>query len=62
MSTLAGFSAGGWVPPVAGYLVDRPVPPPRVLSAAAYCSRASDDEGFVEVRVATVSPPCELSL
>ena len=38
----------------AGYLVDRPAPPPRVLSAAAYCSLASDDEGFVEVSVATV--------
>ena len=46
--------AGWWVPPAAGYLVDRPAPPPRVLSAAAYCSRASDDEGFVEVSVATV--------
>ena len=46
--------AGCWVPPTAGYLVDRPVPPPRVLSAAAYCSRASDDEGFVEVSMATV--------
>ena len=54
VSTLAGFSAGWWVPPAAGYLVDRPAPPPRVLSAAAYCSRASDDEGFVEVSVATV--------
>ena len=54
VSTLAGFSAGWWVPLAAGYLVDRPVPPPRVLSAAAYCSRASDDEGFVEVSVATV--------
>ena len=54
VSTLAGFSAGCWVPPAAGYLVDRPAPPPRVLSAAAYCSRASDDEGFVEVSVATV--------
>ena len=55
VSTLAGFSAGCWVPPAAGYLVYRPVPPPRVLSAAAYCSRASDDEGFVKVSVATVS-------
>ena len=54
VSTLAGFSAGCWVPPAAGYLVDRPAPPPRVLSAAAYCSLASDDEGFVEVSVATV--------
>ena len=29
-------------------------PPPRVLSAAAYCSLACDDKGFVEVSVATV--------
>ena len=42
------------VPPAAGLLVDRPAPPPRVLSAAAYCSRAPDDEGSVEVSVATV--------
>ena len=54
VSTLAGFSAGCWVPPAAGYSVDRPAPPLRVLSAAAYCSRASDDEGFVEVNVTTV--------
>ena len=54
VSTPAGSSAGCWVPPAAGYSVDRPAPPPRVLSAAAYCSRASDDEGFVEVSVATV--------
>ena len=33
-------------------MVDRPAPLPRVLSAAAYCSLASDDEGFVEVSVA----------
>ena len=46
--------ADWWVPPAAGLLVDRPAPPPRVLSAAAYCSLASDDEGFVEVSVATV--------
>ena len=46
--------AGWWVPPAAGFLVDRPAPPPRVLSAAAHCSLASDDEGFVEVSVATV--------
>ena len=46
--------AGWGVPPAAGFLVDRPTPPPRVLSAAAYCSLASDDEGFVEVSVATV--------
>ena len=54
VSMLVDFSAGCWVPPAAGYLVDRPAPPPRVLSAAAYCSLASDDEGFVEVSVATV--------
>ena len=54
VSTLAGFSAGCWVPPAAGFLVDRPAPPPRVLSAAAYCSLTSDDEGFVEVSGATV--------
>ena len=35
-SMLARFSAGCWVPPGAGYLVVRPAPPPRVLSAAAY--------------------------
>ena len=46
--------ADWWVPPAAGLLVDRPAPPPRVLSAAAYCSLAPDDEGFVEVSVATV--------
>ena len=54
VSTPAGFSAGCWVPPAAGDLVDRPAPPPRVLSAAAYCSLIPDDEGFVEVSVATV--------
>ena len=54
--------AGCWVPPAAGYSIDRPAPPPRVLSAAAYCSLACDDEGFVEVSVATVPPPCGLSL
>ena len=62
VSVLAGFSAGCWVPPATGFLVDRPAPPPRVLSAAAYCSLASDDEGLVVVSVATVSPPCGLSL
>ena len=50
----AAGSADWWVPPAVGFLVDRPAPPPRVLSAAAYCSRASDDEGFAEVSVATV--------
>ena len=54
VSTLAGFSAGWWVPPAAGYSVDRPAPPHRVLPAAAYCSLVCDDEGFVEVSVATV--------
>ena len=54
VSMLVGFSADCWVPPAAGSLVDRPAPPPRVLSAAAYYSRASDDEGFVEVSVAIV--------
>ena len=54
VSTPAGSSAGYWVPPATGYSVGRPAPPPRVLSAAAYCSRASDDEGFVEVSVPTV--------
>ena len=54
VSMPAGFSVGWWVPLAADYLVDRPAPPPRALSAAAYCSRASDDEGFVEVSVATV--------
>ena len=46
--------ADWWVPPAAGLLVDRPAPLPRVLSAAAYCSLVPDDEGFVEVSVATV--------
>ena len=46
--------AGWWVPPAAGYMVDRLAPPPRVLSAAAYCSLACDDEGFVEASVATM--------
>ena len=41
-------------PPAAGYLIDRPAPPPRVLLVAAYCSLACDDEGFVEVSMATV--------
>jgi len=54
VSTPAGFSVGCWVPPAAGSSVARPAPLPRVLSAAAYCSRASDDEGFVEVSMATV--------
>ena len=59
VSTLAGFSAGCWAPPAGGsrrlpasWSTGRP-PPPRVLSAAAYCSLACDDEGFVEVSVAT---------
>ena len=60
MSTLAGFSAGCWGPPTGG---SRRLPaswstgrPHRlgVLSAAAYCSLVPDDEGFVEVSVATV--------
>ena len=54
VSTPAGFSAGCWVPPAAGYLIDRPAPPPRVLPAAAYCSLACDGEGFVEVSMAIV--------
>ena len=57
---LAGFSAGHWGPPTGG---SRRLPaswstgrPHRlgVLSAAVYCSLAPDDEGFVEVSVATV--------
>ena len=46
--------ADWWVLPAAGLLVDRPAPPPRILSAAACCSLAPDDEGSVEVSVATV--------
>ena len=46
--------ADWWAPPAAGLLADRPAPPPRVLSAAAYCCLAPDDEGSVEVSVATV--------
>ena len=33
-----------------------------VLSVAGYYSLASDDEGFVEVSMATVPPPSGLSL
>ena len=60
VSALAGFSAGRWGPPTGG---SRRLPaswstgrPHRlgVLSAAAYCSLILDDEGFVEVSVATV--------
>ena len=60
VSTLAGFSAGRWGPPTGG---SRRLPaswstgrPHRlgVLSAAVYCSLAPDDEGFVEISVATV--------
>ena len=32
------------------------------LSVAGYCRLASDDEGFVEVSMATVPPPSGLSL
>ena len=68
VSALAGFSAGHWGPPTGG---SRRLPaswptgrPHRLgaLSAAGYCCLASDDEGFVEVSVATVPPPCRLSL
>ena len=62
---LAGFSAGRWGRPAAGLLVDRPALPSRIMSAAAYCSLALDDEGFVEVIVATVGrlegPYCSLT-
>ena len=60
VSVLAGFSAGHWGPPTSG---SRRLPtswptgrPHRLgaLSAAGYCCLASDDEGFVEVSVATV--------
>ena len=59
-SALAGFSAGHWGPPTGG---SRRLPASwstgrphclRVLSAAGYCCLAPDDEGFVEVSVATV--------
>ena len=60
MSVFAGFSAGHWGPPTAGsrrlpasWLTGRPHRL-GVLSAAGYCSLALDDEGFVEVSVATV--------
>ena len=68
VSMLAGFSAGHWGPPTGG---SRRLPascltcrPHRLgaLSAAGYCCLASDDEGLVEVSVATVPPPCGLSL
>ena len=60
MSVFADFSAGLWGPPTGG---SRRLPaswstgwPHRlgVLSAAVYCNLAPDDEGFVEVSVATV--------
>ena len=60
VSALAGFSAGRWGPPTGG---SRRLPASwstgrphclGVLSAAAYCSLVPDDEGFVEVSVATV--------
>ncbi len=60
VSAFAGLSAGRWGPPTGG---SRRLPaswstgrPHRlgVLSAAVYCSLASDDEGFVEVSVAIV--------
>ena len=60
VSMLAGFSAGRWGPPTGG---SRRLPASwstgrphclGVLSAAAYCSLAPDDEGLVEVSVATV--------
>ena len=56
----AGFSASHWGPPTGG---SRRLPTSwstglphclGVLSAAAYCSLVPDDEGFVEVSVATV--------
>ena len=57
---LAGFSAGHWGPPTGGsrwlpasWSTGRPHCL-GVLSAAVYCSLASNDEGFVEVSVATV--------
>ena len=33
-----------------------------VLSGTGYCRLASDDEGFVEVSMDTVPPPCGRSL
>ena len=68
VSVLADFSAGHWGPPTGG---SRWLPaswptgrPHRLgaLSAAGYYCLASNDEGFVEVSVATVRPPCGLSL
>ena len=59
-SALAGFSAGHWGPPTGGsrrLLASWSTGRPHclgVLSAAAYCSLVPDDEGFVEVSVATV--------
>ena len=71
VSVFAGFSAGHWGPPTGG---SRRLPaswstgrPHRlgVLSAAGYCCLAPDDEGFVEVSVATVcrlaGPHCSLT-
>ena len=68
VSVLAGFSAGHWGPPTGGSRrlpASRPTGRPHrlgALSAAGYCCLAPDDEGFVEVSVATVPPPCGLSL
>ena len=63
-----GFSAGFWGPLIGGsrrllddWLTGRPHRM-GILSGAGYCCLASDDEGFVEVSMATVPPPCGLSL
>ena len=63
VSVFAGFSADRWGPPIGGsrrLLASWPTNRPHrlgVLSGAGYCCLASDDEGFVEVSMATVSPP-----
>ena len=54
--------ADWWVPPAAGLLADRPAPPPGGLVGGWLLLPRPDDEGFVEVSMATVPPPRGLSL
>ena len=51
-----------WVPPAAGLLAGRLAPPLGGFVGGWLLLPRPDDEGFVEVSEATVSPPCELSL
>ena len=54
--------ADWWVPLAASLLADRPAPPPGGLVGGWLLCLAPDDEGFVEVSVATAQPPRGLSL